>query len=393
MSLLGKILLVVNVLAAIGLAYLTAQAWAQRQEVNGMVVRYVLTLDGVPVDPTPGQESDTEMPLAVDVAPGFTTTTIGKKLLSTHFGGSIPKSQIDEVQAVRQKIDGLVASAPDDAAKLFTLCGGLDAKNQFVPGYLMRFADTFEERQAIRNLALTRDPKRISENLADARQRLARKFDAVLNAPNPAQAQQDAQKLADWQSRLAANPNDAETAHELAEYLSLGAPAYSRNAVDRQNRIAQLLMLHDTAQENQKRTILVVGLRTYVRALNEMIGRLEEVVRRVERQMEQDQLKFQEEYELLKRLAVEQDQILYQQQRVVAGLRDQAAQDEQHVTVRQTQLKDLEASLNQVSQIVANLLQQQSEMEKELFEVQRRVGETLLGNAELESKLLQTEGK
>src|SRR5438105_1730715 len=229
MSLLGKILLFVNLLAAAGLAYLTAQDWAKRQEVNGLALRYAMTLTGIPVDEPKAEGSSDEIPVAIETAPGHTATTVSKKLLETHFGGSAPRSQVEEVRAVKRRIDDLVTTQGDDAAKLRALCGGLNAQNQ----------------------------------------------------------------------------------------------------------IAQLLMLSDPAQANQKRVALVVGLRAYARAVNEQTAQVEEIVRRVERQMEQDQSRFQDEYEQLKRLALEQDQLLYQQQRVVAGLRDQAAEDDRHVQVRQ----------------------------------------------------------
>ena len=51
MSMLGKIMLVVNLLAAAGLFYFATQDWAKRQETNGTVLRYRLTIDGMPVDP------------------------------------------------------------------------------------------------------------------------------------------------------------------------------------------------------------------------------------------------------------------------------------------------------------------------------------------------------
>src|SRR2546423_1788740 len=80
-------------------AYLTAQAWSKRQEVNGLALRYVLTLTGLPVDEPKGEGSSDEIPMAVETAPGHTTTTVGKKLLDAHFGGSAPRSQVEEVRA------------------------------------------------------------------------------------------------------------------------------------------------------------------------------------------------------------------------------------------------------------------------------------------------------
>lgn len=392
MSLLGKILLAVNLLAAIGLTYLSAQNWAKRQEVNGLGVRYQLTLAGIPVEAPKGiTAGDGDVAIGLQTAPGHVVGTVSKKLLDTHFGGSAPKTQLDEVQEVKRKIENSVASQADDATKLRMLCGGYNNANPpvFEPGLLMKFADNFEERQAIRALGLTRNPQQITANLAEARKRVDRKFEALMAAPSPNAAQADAQKLTDLQGRIAAG--DQQAAAELTALYAEGAPAYTRDQDDRRNRIAQMLMLHDTSSANQKRTILVVGLRTYALALNEQLARMEEIVRRTERQIEQDQAKFQEEYELLKRLAVEQDQLLFQQQRVLAGYKDQLTEDEKHVEVRQTQLTSLETDLKSVADTVANLLQAQQRVEQSLFDVQKKVGETLTRNFELEQKLLLAE--
>jgi len=405
MSLLGKILLGVNLLAAVGLTYLTLQDWSKRQEVGGLALRYTLTLTGIAVDEPKGVEGGTDrVPLQIEDAPGHVTETVSQKLLDEHFKGTssrpTPKTQLDEVREVQKAVRGLVAAQANDPDKLRVLCGGMNAAQQFEPGVLMYFADTFEERQAIRGLVVVRDPQtgnprmianaaQITANLAEGYRRLDRKFEAVLAAPNPSAAQADATRIAEIQGRIAGGDKKAE--EELAATFAEGNPAYCRDDADRRNRIAQLLMLHDRTLANQKRTVLVVGLRVYARAVNEQLARVEEIVRRVERQIEQDQAKFQEEYELLKRLAVEQDQLFAQEQRVLAGYKDQAAEDDKHVNVRQTQLADLEKNLNEITAAVAKLLQAQADVEKSLFDVQKKVGETLRKNADLEGQLLKAE--
>lgn len=389
MSLLGKILLVVNLLAAAGLVYLTAQAWSKRQEINGAALRFQITLVGLPVDEAKDAPDGDEVPFPVSLPGGYFTPTASKKLLDTHFSGAgaAVYSQVKEVKEAQQKIEASIASKATDAEKLRDLCGGLTADGSYAAGLLLRFADTFEEREAIRALGLTRDPAAIPANLANARARLQKKFDAAINPAAPNLAQADAAKLDELKPRL----NDPAAAEELKAIYAAGGPGYSRDEADRRHRIAQLLMLTDLAADAQKRVALVVGLRTYVLALNELARRQEESTRRLERAFEIDQARFQDEYELLKRLAVEQDKLVFQQQRVVAGLKEQLATDGDALNARQTQLQALEKDLGVVTSEVSKLLQDQAAVEAALFTVQKQVGETLRGNFDLESKLLSAE--
>jgi hypothetical protein len=401
MSLLGKILLGINLIAAAALTYLTLQDWSTRQEINALALRYQLTLVGMPVDEPKGVSAgDDSVALDIEDAPGHVTRTAGKKLLTAHFGGEFPKTQLDAVKALQTSLRANAAQQANDVDKLRVLCGGVNAANVFEPGLLMRFAETFEERQAIRDLVMVLDPlngkmrlianqQQIATNLTEAYRRLDHKFEPVLNAPSPSAAQADAQKVEDLRAKIAAGDKKAE--QELSAFLAEGGPSACRDDADRRLRIAQLLMLSDPSAANQKKTVLTVGLRTYALAVNEQVARVEEIVRRVERQIEQDQAKFQDEYELLKRMAVEQDQLLFQQMQVLRGYQDQAAEDDKHVSVRQTQLTNLEKDLTEVTKTVAELLQAQAGVEKALFEVQKKVGETLRNNADLEGKLIKVE--
>jgi hypothetical protein len=403
MSLLGKILLAVNLLAAAGLAYLTLQSWSKRQEVSALALRYQLTLVGMPVDEPKGITPDSDsVAVNIEDAPGHVAETASKKMLTAHFGGEFPRTQLEAVKALQTSLRSNVAGQPNDIDKLRVLCGGVNAANVFEPGLLMRFAETFEERQAIRELAYVFDPltgkmrmianpQQIATNLSEGYRRLDRKFETVLNAPNPAAAQADAQKVEDLRAKIAAGDKKAEA--DLTAFLAEGGPSATRDEADRRQRIAQLLMLSDPSAANQKKTVLTVGLRTYALALNEQLGRTEEIVRRVERQIEQDQAKYQDEYELLKQMAVQEDQLLAQQTQVVQGYLDQAAEDDKHVSVRQTQLANLEKDLAEVTKTVSDLLQAQAGVEKALFEVQKKVGDTLKKNTDLETNLLKAEDR
>jgi hypothetical protein len=388
MSLLGKILLFVNLLAAAGLVYLTSQDYAKRREINGTLLRYRLAIDGVPVEKGEAADGDV-IPFVVQITPGAFTDTVSKSFLDGHFGGSGVASQAGEVEAQLSRLEANLAGLPTDGKKLEFLCGAKTKDNQFEAGLLFRMAETFEEREAIRELAIVTDPAKIKPNYDDAVLRVRRKFEALISKPNPGAALADQQKLSELKDKAAAKDETANA--ELKQIASMGAPAYTRDDADRRLRIAQLLMLLDTSAGGQKRVMLISGLRIYTKAVAEQASRMEEIVRRIERQIEQDQLKFQSEYELLKGLAQEQDSLLYQQLRVLAGLQSQLAEDDKAVQLRQTQVDYLKKELAAVNATVAKLLAEQAKVEASLFEAQQKVGRLLQENLATEQRLLNME--
>jgi hypothetical protein len=389
MSLVGKILLFVNLLAAAALVYFTSQDYARRRELNATALQYHLLLNGLPIDEPPADAGD-DIPIDASVVPGHRAETMSKTLLDKYMaaaGGSV-KSQVEEVKKAKQNMEAAVANLPGPLDKIRFLCGAVQ-NNKFSPGLLMRFADTYEERAAIRELAAVTDPAKFQAAYEDAAARLSRKFDALITAPNPAAAQADATKLADLQAKVAGN--DPQAKAEMAALEGAGSPPYTRDALDRQLRIAKTLMLVATTPDAQKRVMYLCGLKTYARAIADQTTRVEEIARRTERQLELDQQTFQDEYETLKRLAQEQDQLLYQQQRVVAGLKAQAEKDDEAVNVRNSQLAALKTDLTKVTEQVTALLAAQAKVEAELLAVQQKVGDTLVGNLTLEDRLLKAE--
>jgi hypothetical protein len=391
MSLLGKILLVVNLLAAGGLVYLTAQDYAKRQQLNAALVEHRLLIDGLPVDPSPGEATDDEVPLAVQIGPGVSVSTVRKKSLEKYFGGQAVASQVEAVKAVKDKILNDTSALNTNAEKLGFLCGSAGATGAVTPGVLMNLADSYEERIRIRELALTKEPARQSAAYEEARRRLERKFDAVLKAPEPRAAQADADKVLELKGRAA----DKAAAEELRAMETEGLPAVTRDDADRRVRIARLLAFSApqtaAARDAQARAARVVGLKVYALAVADQTVRLQEMTVRNLRDIELDQQTFSDEYELLKRLAQELDQILFQQQRVVKGLRQQAERDTEAVNIRSNQSAALKADLAKVTEAVADLLRRQAEAEARLLAVQQQVGETLVNNFGLEEKLLKAE--
>src|SRR5438876_11316199 len=94
MTILGKLLAIANVLAAVGFLYLAATDWAIRHKLTYAVYRHELALTGLPVD---DQESE-----STDDAPHI--DRLSEKTLQDVFKGGTPvKTQKEEVQRVQRE--------------------------------------------------------------------------------------------------------------------------------------------------------------------------------------------------------------------------------------------------------------------------------------------------
>ena len=467
MSTLGKVLAFLNLLAVVGLVYLATQDWARRHEVTGTAVLYVLHRDGLPVsdEPNSGDRNETEdsVALPVELPGGVTVDTVSPDLLAEYFrdadggirfidNGTPPAKQVDEVRRVKAKIDVIMTQATMPGAKLTLLCGQFQADGTFYPGWLALMAQSFEERDLARRLANPAtagiDGVRTPSDAADlARKLLDRKFETVLNSPNPQLAQQQAEEVSGLSQGVQAaaapvasaltsldaataesvqatttamaNPKDpaardAMTAAQdrvqaLAEqvrtagntlrqareplYDALTRPALvaASDAADRRRRIAHLLIFLDDSAAWQQRVARVVGLEEYNAALSAQAERLTDITWALEQLIRADQGLFTAEYEQLKQLARVRQNVLDQQTAVTAGLATQATKDDENLKLRLRQRDIRQADLAKLRTKVAEQLAAQKVVEDQLFAVQKRVGQTLNQNFALEDQLEKAE--
>lgn len=438
MSMLGKILLVVNFLVAAGLAYLIAQDWAARQSASAVVARSALTIDGLPVEPLPTEDKD-EIRVDARVEGLSVVRTIRPEMLKEHFqganggealgGGDVPKSQKDEVERVRSKADAQLAAAGDPIQKLALLAGRFDAKGNFTPGWLAALAESYDERTLVRVLAGAAvappgqrpDPQALEEAVKTAEAMFRARFEAALARPNPQKAAEETAKLkelsealrkADEAAREAnkqflANQNNPAAQKALTDALVVLQKAFedqkqflttvgnsaARDEPDRRRRIAHLLAHLDRADAWQKRVALVVGLRTYAAAIQDQVNRLRDMTASAQQQIVLDQAEFSETYDLLKNLAGERALLLVQQADLTADLATQRRRDQEAVTQRAAQLQRRQGELKELQDQVAAALARQAEVEQGLLGVQKQVAETQQRNLELLDKVAAAEEK
>ena len=424
MGTLGKVLLVVNLLAGVGLTYLAAQDWQKRQEVAARALQHHVALKGLPVEGNSVADAD-EVPFAVELTGGVTSGPVRKSFLVNYFqgadgGGNFgdptpPVSQLAELARVKAKVKAVVAGFGTPAEKLAYLCGSLNGAN-FTPGLLARLATSYEERSEFVALATRPGDKDADAKTAEAA--LDRRFESAETIkPDQAdvgrikelaeatkKAAADAKAAFEaWQRDVQNKPAEA-LAQSTAESLKVAQAAQAkalvefggsaaRDAGDRRRKVASLLGELDPSAGWQKRVALVVGLRAYRESVGERVDRLRDFTRSAQAQAVADQAEFTETYLLLKQQAAARTLILQQQQLLTADLVAQQAQEREATSLRRGQFVTRQKDLDAILKEVADALAKQTEVEAELFGLQKRVGDALRGNFDLEDKLKRAEYK
>jgi len=224
MTILGKVLLFFNLIAAGAVVYFATQSWTVRQNENYTALKYYLWIQGLPsesapIPPMPADPAEidqTQVPLGSDSDPyrmgrGHSVFSIPYGVLKKHFENadkgpySSPNpanSRSGEVKRVRELLENTIESMKTDTERLAFLVGKY-AGLRFEPGLLILLADSFEEREAYRSLirkpshAEDFSAEKVEANAKMARQAFAAKFDAITNPPNAAALAEETTKLQD----------------------------------------------------------------------------------------------------------------------------------------------------------------------------------------------------
>lgn len=387
MGILGKLLLVVNLLIGGGFAYLAVQDWKGRQTIAAGALRHVIFLQGLPLGDRQGDPLDmpndpeAEIPFRVVMAGGAPTETVSPGLLKAYFaaaGGGGPggaegqaplassapvPNQLAEVKRVYALIKGEIEKR-DGAREKAVVAGP----------WLLLQAETVEERAEVQAL--------IAAGNGDAlAQRLYRKFEQVLNPP----------KAPDTSAiSLAENADGAAVNEHLKKVAELRTGAV-KDETERRARIAHLLVLLDPNPNWQKRALLVVGIRQYVRTLADQALRVRDMTARVQQGVVDDQAKFETEYATLRNRAIDLTERARDKAEVRGRVETQRQKDADFVEQLKTQLASLKDQLAKTKADVGVLLAQQTVTEQQLFGVQQEVGLTLEEIYQLESELAKKE--
>jgi hypothetical protein len=409
MRLFGILLIIVNLLAGAGFVYLSTQDWKGRQTINAAGIRHLLLLQGLPFE---GQDfnAEDETPFIMEMGGGESTKTISKKLLESYFQAnttaSAPTSALDPAAGgskVPLAVNTAVTNQIAEVKRVQGLIKAELAKETLTPaeklallkGWLINQAENYDTR--VEYLALTSatdvngQAKTDEQKKADAAKLeaiLEDRFAAVINPPAPTNSPLDAGNDPERVAQIAAM-SDKEKLEKSAAWRA-GA---SIDTTQRRLNLAHLLVHLDPDAAWQKRVIVVVGLRRYVKAVTLQMIRFTDMTSHVELGIPGDQATYVREETVLRGEAVQKAE----RARAVAAERakkvDQKTAADDAVTRQRTQLKLLTDQLTKVKTEVDELLVRQAGIEKQLFEIQREVGltledvyrlETLLDNMERE---------
>jgi hypothetical protein len=437
MSLFGKILLVVNLLAAGGFTYLAMQDYYGekgkgngRQNITATGLRYILVLQGIPlggvkdskdgiapdVDAMP-TDADAEIPFRAEGAGGVPVKTVSKKLLDSYFQGAggggdgnslavntaVP-NQIAEVQRVKRKVE-----------EILTRTEGVAEKLNLLRGWLVYQVETFPERIRVLELSAAdridaetgRSRAKTGEEMARDAEELQRLLTARLDgAASPPRALDPSVSTPLKDEEVAAAGDD-----ERAKIIQDRAAKVAESRVvpldseEQRRKVAHLLVHLSPESAWQKRVLAVVGARNYIKAVVAQSRRFEDMSLQLEQLLLADQEAYfaelqgrpgtsdSSEHRGLIREAQEKTLIANRMALIKAKWVEQSIKDGDLVKQRETQLNELRNQLAKIKGQVDAMLARQSAIEAVLFDIQREVAVTLDEVYKFEAELAERERK
>jgi hypothetical protein len=426
MSTLGKVLLVINLLAAAGVVYLASQSFGKRDEQNTALVKFELVSSGVPFD---GEKTfvtapDQVVKLPVVLGSGRTLTTIKGKVLLDVFQGAVhagdlqnsqtgpPLSVVAEIEEIKKQIDAKVNSfAANPAGGLGWLVGTVSGQTgRFVPGLLTLLSDDFEERTIFRTWLDRGAEQQNAEakkyyDLAVAA--LNKKFHQATVAANPGEAINSLTARANARTALSdafqdwskakieqINPANIKLQQAYDDYWKASTALSAPSSEVERRRVASALLLHtDNSPTGQKRSALILGLPAYTKALNDRLNRLAETPSQLRDAKQRELLTFVVLYERDLQASRDLDKLVTTQKNTTATL-VAAAQEAKKNLAQHTKL--LEDAITRTEDVLAKVRArstEQAELERELFGLQQTVGTLLSETFELEDRVIEAERK
>jgi hypothetical protein len=341
MSLFGKILAVLNILAVMAFVYLVAVDWGQRQTWSYAVYRYDLALDGLPLDDEARSADGT---LQVKLLSDATMQDLFKSV------GSVPspltpedKTQVAEVRRVHDRLRREI-DAEQDAAK----------KRALLASILVPRTRTGGERDALRE-RIEKEP--LDGLMADAGP-LEQAFKQALDRKTPSGQDRDPAERRQAIAHLLFNVNDPVSKNFEREY---------------------------------QRVLVVIGLRAFANEADLQATALRDMADRVRLLMAEDQASFEAAYQRsladlngLAATAEARKAKLAEYERV-------AKKQQDLVRVRQADVAELKTRLDQARQASVAALAKLSAEQQKLFDYERQVGDGTATNQQLELEIRSLE--
>jgi hypothetical protein len=342
MSLLGKILAIINAVAALGFIYLALSDYGKRQQWSYAVFRHDLAIDGLPLD---------ESQLDLDSKP--IAKNLNKPTLDEMFqqaGGQPVKTQLEELNRrkseVISKIDGGPMTVPnllDANPPTITL----DTPAQRAAWFLLPFAKSILERDPL--LTQIFNPKQQNVNAAAIEQL----FTDVLARGSAGDKRQGIAEV--LLGLLEPGEGDPFESQAFKRYVTVVGRKAAATAID--NQAAALTQL---ARETND--VLAAGRATFAATHGQAVLRNLDIVAALQKEKETLELQ-----------------------------RNQTARQKELVAERQAQVDKLVARLEAARKTTRAYLDAQEKLQKALLDGDRQLRDANSTNQGLEQKLQKLE--
>jgi hypothetical protein len=334
MSIFGKVLAILNVLAAFGLAYAALLDWSQRQTWAYHVYRMEFPIKGLPVDQ---DEIDADGHRRIDNLSDFTIQEVFKPVGGLEGKTLLPedKTQLREVKRVHDKLKSEIDRQPNEAAK-----------REKLKSVLLPLANTLAERQELK----TRIESKKLDELMGPQGDFEKAFAAITGKAGQGQEPEDTRRL-------------------IAHLLFCTSQADSK------------------PDEARQRVAVVVGLKAFTHEVNLRAHALQEMAHQLQADMVADRSQFDREQrrilgelELLARDLDERKEELDRRQTLVN--RHNAL-----LKAREADIVELKKQIDTAGEDTKTSLAELAKEQGRLFGVQSRVGEELQKNLRLEQEM------
>jgi hypothetical protein len=364
MSMLGKILAILNVLAAAGFFYLASQVWAQRQIWEDVALQHDLMIRGLPVD---DNDKDQE---------GFPRSRdLRKALLKKLFPTEDVRTQMEEIERVRNK---LLARLDD---------GNLPGtKAQKLSRILVPLADEGEDRLLL--YKRWADPANPAPKEEELQKRFDDAFETVKSASLKvmrADGSTEDKKPRDWgeQRRSAATLlcRLCEVLHddELPDPKTdpKGYQETANAPIDK--------------WKSYQRFLTVVGLEAGQKAMNDYTVALERATEGMQAAVDRDRDAFVAAMD--RKLTVLDDYAgrLAAEKFALTVEKDRATKAQEQANKQRVEFGKVEAEMLAQQKKTRGLLADQAEMERTLFASRQRMRDAFAENQRLEQKIRELE--
>jgi len=331
MSIFGKVLAILNVLAAFGLAYAALLDWTQRQSWAYHVYRMEFPIKGLPVDQ---DEIDADGHRRIDNISDKTIQEVFQPVGGLEGTTLLPedKTQLREVKRVHDKLKSEIERQPNDADKRAKL-----------KSVLLPLPGTLSERQGVKTRI---DSAKSFADLMGPQGDFEKAFAAVTGKAGQGQEPEDTRRL-----------------------------------------IAHLLFCTSQDDQARQRAAVVVGLKAFTHEVNSRAHALQQMAHQLQADMVADRSQFDREQrrilgelELLARDLDERKEELDRRQTLVN--RHNAL-----LKAREADIVELKKQIDTAGEATKTALTELAKEQGRLFGVQTQVGEDLQKNLRLEQQM------